>query len=86
MFAGGLVEGIAILIEHLPEVAERRNGSFLKQLHARGVAQERGSRDPIGFADTSCDALEQVLLLALCNRLIIVGLNALSGFGQQANR
>lgn len=84
MFAGGLVEGIAILIEHLPEVAKCRNGSFPKQLHVR--AQEHGPRDPIGFTDTSCDALEQVLLLALCDRLIIVGLNALSGFGQQANR
>lgn len=63
MSTGGLVEGIVILIEHLPEVAKCRNGSFLKQLHARGVAQERGSRDPIGFTNTSCDALEQVLLL-----------------------
>lgn len=86
MFAGGLVEGIAILIEHLPEVAECRNGSFLKQLHACGVAQERGLRDPVGFTNTSCDALQQVLLLALCNRLIIVGLNTLSGFGQHANK
>lgn len=44
--------------------------------------QEYCTRDPVGFAKMYCEGLEQVLVLAVINRLITVGLNKLSGFGQ----